>query len=60
VLQPEITRILQDFDVPLLDNQGRMISGVAEVSVDPTTRVATTREGVAGAVAEPEGYHTDR
>ena len=60
VLQPEISRILQDYNVPLLDNQGRMISGVAEVSVDPTTRVATTREGVAGAVAEPEDYRTDR
>ena len=59
VLQPEITRILQAFDVPLLDNQGRMISGVAEVSVDPTTRVATTRAGGV-AVPEPPGYRTDR
>jgi len=60
-LQPQITEILQRYDVPLLDDDGNLISGVAQVSVDKDSLVARTRQSQAGAaVPEPEGYRMER
>jgi quinoprotein dehydrogenase-associated probable ABC transporter substrate-binding protein/PQQ-dependent catabolism-associated CXXCW motif protein len=49
-LQPEITAILERYDVPLLDNQGEVVA------------VHTPAEGEASApaVPEPDGYRTER
>jgi quinoprotein dehydrogenase-associated probable ABC transporter substrate-binding protein/PQQ-dependent catabolism-associated CXXCW motif protein len=49
-LQPEITAILERYDVPLLDNQGEVVAA------------HTPAEGKASApaVPEPDGYRTER
>src|SRR3712207_4577497 len=44
-LQPEINRILLDYGVPLLDEQGRPLTAAAQQAVT---------------VPEPEGYRMDR
>ncbi len=49
-LQPEITAILQRYDVPLLDNRGQLIGAPATAASDAG----------APAVPEPEGYRTER
>lgn len=63
-LQPEITKILQRYDVPLLDDDGNLISGVAQVTVDKESLVARTSQSAAEpagpVVEEPEGYRMER
>ena len=49
-LQPQITAILQDYGVPLLDEQGRLIT--AEPGAEPAA--------AASAVPEPDGYRMDK
>lgn len=56
-LQPKITAILQDYGVPLLDEQGRLIGAAAPTAAalpGPATTPAVA------AVEEPLGYRTDR
>ena len=59
-LQPEITKVLQKYHVPLLDDNGQLISGVAEVIVNKQTQVARTRTAEAPPVPEPDGYRMER
>ncbi|MFO1039794.1 MAG: quinoprotein dehydrogenase-associated putative ABC transporter substrate-binding protein [Geminicoccaceae bacterium] len=47
-LQPKITTILKDYGVPLLDEQGRLITGAADTG------------GPSGAVPEPASYRMDK
>ena len=49
-LQPEITAILERYDVPLVDNRGEPVAA----------RAPTGGDDGAPAVPEPEGYRTER
>lgn len=69
-LQPEITRILLDYGVPLLDEQGNLVPAApvvpgkrAEVAPPPAAAAAApepSRTAAAPAVAEPLGYRTEQ
>jgi quinoprotein dehydrogenase-associated probable ABC transporter substrate-binding protein/PQQ-dependent catabolism-associated CXXCW motif protein len=53
-LQPEIDRILLEYGVPLLDEQGRLVGAAAPPAAAQAAAAAP------GGVPEPEGYRTDR
>lgn len=57
-LQPEITRVLQSFNIPLLDDQGNLIEGLAQVSVNQDSKVATIRS--LSGIEEPLGYRMEK
>jgi quinoprotein dehydrogenase-associated probable ABC transporter substrate-binding protein/PQQ-dependent catabolism-associated CXXCW motif protein len=51
-LQPQIRAILQDYGVPLLDEQGRLMAAVPAAGPEPAV--------AASAVPEPDGYRMDK
>lgn len=55
-LQPEIDRILREYGVPLLDEQGRLVAEAAS----PTAAVAPAPSNQAPTVPEPEDYRADK